>query len=67
MYGDTLMLQRRGFTSYMLMNNLVTNSAPARFTRVRGIDDDNEAAMQNSRIRAQTQTFRVINTLRIHN
>lgn len=33
MYEDTLMLPHRGFTSYTLMNNLVTNSVPPRFPR----------------------------------
>lgn len=33
MYEDTLMLPHRGFTSYMLMNNLVTNSVPPGFPR----------------------------------
>lgn len=52
-YEDTLMLPHRGFTSYMLMNNLVTNSVPPRFSPPHAGADNNDPT-QNSRICART-------------
>lgn len=61
------MLPRRGFTSYMLMNNLVTNSVPRRIPRVctRGLIIITRREAPGS-VRADPDGFGAINTVRIN-